>query len=516
MSDYSKSRHLVLVPVPAYGHIRPLCALAGRLATKGNIVITILMAPTWLQKAQSDILAQFPTGHETLERIRLVSLFDSTETDFFALISKITESYPPVYEALFRGSAIRCASTGRGFSAVPPPTAVILDMLALPQLHATRSISGTMIPVFMFAASHAATLIRTCCPASIGGQGDLGPEIDAEALRLGKTADEVANEMFTHTDGTVIKIPGLPTMYDYEAFPQILIDGPVAALQKISYDMLLACDGVFVTTTPAYDGESLLAFQTWARQTLHKPVYAVGPLLPPEYGKEKTPISTGTLDVEMKAFLDSMGSKYGDNSVLFISFGSIFWPKVDTQLEDLVEALLEKEMPFILCHASPFAIVPDALSDKIKSSGIGMVTRWAPQQFIITHPATGWFLTHCGHGGVTESLASGVPMICWPFQADQPFEAVHLSENLNVAFHLIEVRTAKGLLPLHNGRVPRGTRDAVRAEFREVLDLCGGEVGREKRKNALRIRAEFASAWAAGGSSMMALNEFFAKYIPIP
>jgi hypothetical protein len=106
--------------------------------------------------------------------------------------------------------------------------------------------------------------------------------------------------------------------------------------------------------------------------------------------------------------------------------------------------------------------------------------------------------------------------ICWPFQADQPFEAVHLSENLNVAFHLIEVRTAKGLLPLHNGRVPRGTREAVRAEFREVLDLCGGEVGREKRKNALRTRAEFASAWAAGGSSMMALNEFFAKYIPIP
>jgi hypothetical protein len=82
--------------------------------------------------------------------------------------------------------------------------------------------------------------------------------------------------------------------------------------------MLLACDGVFVTTTPAYDGESLLAFQTWARQTLHIPVYAVGPLLPPEYGKEKTPISTSTLDVEMKAFLDFMGSKYGDNSVLFV------------------------------------------------------------------------------------------------------------------------------------------------------------------------------------------------------
>ncbi|KAJ7894070.1 hypothetical protein B0H13DRAFT_2036917 [Mycena leptocephala] len=173
-------------------------------------------------------------------------------------------------------------------------------------------------------------------------------------------------------------------------------------------------------------------------------------------------------------------------------------------------------MPFILCRASPFAIVPDALSEKIKSSGIGMATTWAPQQYILTHPATGWFLTHCGHGGVTESLASGVPMICWPFHADQPFVAAHLSENLDVAFHLMEVRTAKGLLPLHNGRVPRGTREAVRAEFRQIVDLCRGEVGMEKRKNALRMRAEFAGAWAVGGSSMMALNEFFAKYIPIP
>jgi hypothetical protein len=82
----------------------------------------------------------------------------------------------------------------------------------------------------------------------------------------------------------------------------------------------MACDGVFIATTPAYDEESLLAFQTWARQTLHKPVYAVGPLLPPGYSKEETPISTGTLDVEVKAFLDSMRSKYGDDSLLFVRY----------------------------------------------------------------------------------------------------------------------------------------------------------------------------------------------------
>jgi hypothetical protein len=124
-----------------------------------------------------------------------VSLFDSTQTDLFALIPKLIEAYPAAYEALFRGSAISCASTGKTFSAVPPPAAVILDMFALPQLHATRSISGTTVPIFMFVAGSAGALIRSFCPASFGGQGDLGSQIDAEALRVGRSADEVGNEV---------------------------------------------------------------------------------------------------------------------------------------------------------------------------------------------------------------------------------------------------------------------------------------------------------------------------------
>jgi hypothetical protein len=124
-----------------------------------------------------------------------VSLFDSTETDVFALMPKAIQHYPAAYETLYRGSPIKCATTGTEFAAVPPPAALILDVFALPQLHATRSISGTTIPVFMFVAGNAGALIRMFCPVSMGGQGDLGPKIDAEALRLGKTADEVGDQV---------------------------------------------------------------------------------------------------------------------------------------------------------------------------------------------------------------------------------------------------------------------------------------------------------------------------------
>ncbi|KAJ7738805.1 hypothetical protein B0H16DRAFT_1569901, partial [Mycena metata] len=127
---------------------------------------------------------------------------------------------------------------------------------------------------------------------------------------------------------------------------------------------------------------------------------------------------------------------------------------------------------------------------------------------------TGWFMTHCGHGGIMESLTNGIPMICWPFDGDQPFGAEYLTQTLNVAFHLIEVRTGKGLQPLRNGRVPKGTREAMTAEIREVFDQARGEVGEEKRKNAQRLKQELVAAWEKGGSAHTAIREFLGTYLP--
>lgn len=76
---------------------------------------------------------------------------------------------------------------------------------------------------------------------------------------------------------------------------------------------------------PAYDGESLVKFEAWVRGTLNKPVYAVGPLLPAEYGTAQVSLPIASLgdDSEIKSFLDSMKLKHGNKSVLFVR-GSFF------------------------------------------------------------------------------------------------------------------------------------------------------------------------------------------------
>jgi len=97
---------------------------------------------------------------------------------------------------------------------------------------------------------------------------------------------------------------------------------------------------------------------------LSKPFYAVGPLLPPDYGSDAASLH-GESNIETRAFLDRVCVKYGERSTLYVrsplflpgcrvltrsiqmSFGTIFWPTIQEYVDEVIEALLEKEFPFV-------------------------------------------------------------------------------------------------------------------------------------------------------------------------
>ena len=69
------------------------------------------------------------------------------------------------------------------------------QFFALPQLRATRAVSGHSVPIIASIAAGAGAIIRLFGPESIGGLGDLGAKIDAEAARLGVPSEEIGDRV---------------------------------------------------------------------------------------------------------------------------------------------------------------------------------------------------------------------------------------------------------------------------------------------------------------------------------
>jgi hypothetical protein len=65
------------------------------------------------------------------------------------------------------------------------------QFLALPQLQATRAVSGHSVPIIASIAAGAGAIIRGFGPESMGGAGDISAKIDAEVARTGLSADGI-------------------------------------------------------------------------------------------------------------------------------------------------------------------------------------------------------------------------------------------------------------------------------------------------------------------------------------
>ena len=88
---------------------------------------------------------------------------------------------------------------------------------------------------------------------------------------------------------------------------------------------------------------------------------------------------------------------------------------------------------------------------------------------------------------------------------------MHLTQNLNAAYELIEVRTGKGMRPIYRiGKSPTGTLEAVQEEARHILDKAWGEDGKIKRENMKKLQEKVMYAWDADGPAEKEMERFVA------
>ncbi|KAK3039520.1 hypothetical protein RJ639_028102, partial [Escallonia herrerae] len=225
-------------------------------------------------------------------------------------------------------------------------------------------------------------------------------------------------------------------------------------------------------------------------------VYTIGPvqLLLKKMSSEEEHLKfiRYSLWKEEHVCLEWLNSK-GPNSVVYVNFGSIT-VVTHQQLVEFALGLANSNQHFLWIIRPDLvvgesAILPPEFVEVTKERGF--IASWCPQEQVLDHPSIGGFLTHCGWNSTIESLSSGVPMICWPFFADQPTNCRFICKEWEVGIEIGDVNAEK-----------------VEKLARELIEGVEGKRMRNKAKEWKR-RAE--EATAPDGSSSLNLERLVKK-----
>ncbi|XP_076935510.1 UDP-glycosyltransferase 92A1-like [Bidens hawaiensis] len=201
-------------------------------------------------------------------------------------------------------------------------------------------------------------------------------------------------------------------------------------------------------------------FIDYLAEQIKLPVWGVGPLLPEKFWK-----SAGSVlhDRDMRS---NRKANYTEDevfqwleskpigSVIYISFGSEVGPTIE-EYKELAKALEESEQHFIWViqpgsgksgipksflgpvqtdsEEEEEGYYPKGLDTKVGKRGM-IITGWAPQLLILSHPSTGGFLSHCGWNSTVEAIGRGVPILGWPIRGDQFDNAKLVAKHLKIGF----------------------------------------------------------------------------------
>ncbi|KAL6662217.1 hypothetical protein ACP70R_000076 [Stipagrostis hirtigluma subsp. patula] len=165
-----------------------------------------------------------------------------------------------------------------------------------------------------------------------------------------------------------------------------------------------------LNTATSLEGSSLVHIRPHMRD-----VFAIGPLHAMS-GKPSTGGSLWREDDGCMAWLDG----HADRSVVYVSLGSLTLISPE-EFTEFLFGLIDTGYAF-LWVLRPDMVGPAekaVLQDAIRGSAKARIVDWAPQRDVLRHPAVGCFLTHSGWNSTMEGILEGVPMVCWPFFADQ-------------------------------------------------------------------------------------------------
>lgn len=196
-------------------------------------------------------------------------------------------------------------------------------------------------------------------------------------------------------------------------------------------------------------------------------------------------------------------------SVLYSNFGSAAYSN-PLQLIEIASGLEESKRPFILVikkkeiNTEIEKLLSDGFEERVKDRGL-ILTGWVPQMVILSHPAVGGFMTHCGWNSILEAISMGVPMITWPHFADQ-----FLNEKFIV--DVLKIGISIGV------KMPNFGIDGVMVKRHDVGNavsalMDGENEGKERRDRARDLAEKAKKAVEEEGSSWKNLADMISNFV---
>ncbi|GMH26308.1 hypothetical protein Nepgr_028151 [Nepenthes gracilis] len=470
MSSEARRLHFMLFPLMAQGHMNPMIDIA-KLIAKQGLIVTLVTTPLNALRFRSttdraieaglDIrvtLLKFPSkesglpeGCENLDMLPSLGLV----MNFMIACGKLQE---PLEQALREMN--------------PPPDCIISDMGFPWTTQVAREFNVPRI------AFHG-----TCCFSLVCSHN----------IRSFKLLDTIAS------DSELIAVPGIP---DRIEVTRVQLPNSLSRsspdLDEIRNKILEADEESFGAVVNSF--EELEPEYAKLYKEAKGRVWCVGPasLCNKDEIDKAARGNKAALEDENRwlKWLDS----FEEGSVVYACLGSLC-PLMPSQMIELGQGLEASNRPFVWVARGKNLdelekwMEEDGFEERIKGRGL-VIRRWAPQVLILSHPAIGAFLTHCGWNSMIEGVCAGLPMATWPMFAEQ-----FLNEKLAVQVLKIGVGVGAKV------RVQWGEEDEMgvlvkKEDVKRAIEMVmdeGGE-GKERRRRAREL-GEMARKAAEGGSS---------------
>ncbi|KAL7137494.1 hypothetical protein ABFS83_10G096100 [Erythranthe nasuta] len=476
MESQSHHLHFVLFPLMAPGHMIPMIDIAKLLALRG-VIVSIITTPQNANRFGSTIARAVKSGLQ----IRIVEIrFPAVEAGLPEGCENL-DALPSLGMVInfFAALNLLQKDVGKVFDEMTPrPSCVISDM-GLPWT--TQIAEKFGIPRIVFHG--------TCCFSLLCSHN----------VRASQILDSV------ESDTDYFEVPNLP---DRIMLRKSWVGNSMAkksAAMKETTDQILAAEktsyGVVVNSFEDLEPEYVKGYS----KAKGEKVWCIGPVS--LCNKDSLDLSergnTSSInEQECLKWLDSHEPK----SVIYASLGSLARLTTEQKAE-LALGLEASNRPFVWAlgggklEAFEEWISENGFEERTKDRGL-LVHGWAPQVLILAHRAVGGFLTHCGWNSTLEGISAGVPMVTWPFFADQ-----FCNEKLVVQLLRIGVRIGVEV-PVKWGEEEKSGVVVTKDDVTKALDLVmdDGDEGEERRRRASEIGETAKKAVGEGGSSYLNIS----------